>query len=113
MQMQGMAQQSMMRTQQMQQQTAQMISQNSRDISAGIMDSWDKKMASQTRMSNNYSEAIRGVNTYQTTTGQNVEVSVAADHAYENQYGDVYGVSGPAPDDDILSKLNWTEINQK
>ena len=113
MQMHGMAQQSVLRTQQMQQQTAQMISQNSRDISAGIMDSWDKKMASQTRMSNNYSEAIRGVNTYQTTTGQNVEVGVSADHVYENKYGDVYGVSGVAPDDDILSKLNWTEIHQK
>ena len=112
-QLMGMAQQNMMRTQQLQQQTAQMLAQNSRDISAGIMDSWDKKMASETRMSNNYSEAIRGVNTYQTTMGQNVEVSVAADHVYENRYGDVYGVSGAAPDDDILSKLNWTEIHQK
>ena len=112
-QMRGIAQQNMMRTQQLQQQTAQMLAQNSRDISAGIMDSWDRKMASETRMSNNYSEAIRGVNTYQTTTGQNVEVSVAADHVYENRYGDVYGVSGVAPDDDILSKLNWTEIQQK
>ena len=112
-QMQGIARQNMMRTQQLQQQTAQMLAQNSRDISAGIMDSWDRKMDSQTRMSNNYSEAIRGVNTYQTTTGQNVEVSVAADHAYEDRYGDVYGVSGAAPDDDILSRLNWTEIQQK
>ena len=96
-----------------QQKLNNMLRQNSQSISAGIMDSWDKKMASETRMSSNFSEAIRGVNTYQTTSGKNVEVGVSADHVYENKYGDVYGVSGNAPDNELLNKLNWTEIHKK
>ena len=89
-----------------------MLQENSAAMSAGIMDSWDKKMASDSRISANYSEAIRGVNTYQTTSGRPVEVSVTADHVYENRYGDVYGVSGTAPDQETLNRLNWTELGQ-
>lgn len=96
-----------------QQKLTNMLYQNSQSISNGIMDSWNKKMASDSRISNNFSEAIRGVNTYTTTDGRNVEVGVSADHVYQNQYGDVYGVSGNAIDNDILSKINWTEINKK
>ena len=95
-----------------QQKLTNMLRQNSQTISAGIMDSWDKKMASESRMSQNYSEAIRGVNVYQNSYGQNVDVSVSADHVYENKYGDVYGVSGNAIDNDVLSKLNWKEIKK-
>ena len=96
-----------------QQKLTNMLRQNSQSISNGIMDSWNKKMASDSRNSNNFSEAIRGVNTYTTTDGRNVEVGVSADHVYQNQYGDVYGVSGNAVDDDILNKINWTEIHKK
>ena len=110
---QAQAQQMQMQTRQMQMQTSQMIARNSAQTSAGIMDSWNKKQAAQTRMSNNYSEAIRGVNTYSTPTGGSVEVGVSADHVYQNQYGDVYGVSGNALDNDVLNDLNWTELNKK
>lgn len=96
-----------------QQKLTNMLRNNSESISAGIMDSWNKKMDSEFRMSNNFSEAIRGVNTYTTTDGRNVEVGVSADHVYENKYGDVYGVSGNAIDDSTLSKINWTEIHKK
>lgn len=41
-----------------------------------------------------FSEAIRGVNTYRTSDGRDVEISVSADRAYENQAGDVIGWSG-------------------
>ena len=97
----------------MQMQTSQMISQNARQTSAGIMDSWNKKMASDSRISQARSEATLGVNTYQNSYGQNVQVSVAADHVYQNQYGDVYGVSGNAPDQSVLNDLNWTELKKK
>ncbi|MBQ6493514.1 MAG: hypothetical protein IJI92_06590 [Erysipelotrichaceae bacterium] len=97
----------------MQMQTSQMISQNARQTSAGIMDSWNKKMASDSRISQARSEANLGVNTYQNSYGQNVQVSVAADHVYQNQYGDVYGVSGNAPDQSVLNDLNWTELKKK
>lgn len=52
-----------------------------------------------------YSEAIRGVNTFMTSDGREVELDVSADRAYENQAGDVIGGSGgfdPGAD--------WTEI---
>ena len=52
-----------------------------------------------------FSEAIRGVNTFLTSDGREVELDVSADRAYENQAGDVIGGSGgfdPGAD--------WTEI---
>ncbi len=52
-----------------------------------------------------FSEAIRGVNTFMTSDGREVELDVSADRAYENQAGDVIGGSGgfdPGAD--------WTEI---
>ena len=86
---------------------------SSAQMSAGIMDSWNRKMASDSRISQARSEAIRGVNTYQTTGGRSVEVGVTADHVYQNNYGDVYGVSGSAPDQELLNRLNWTEIRRR
>lgn len=90
----------------------QTLAANSAAMSAGIMDSWNQKMASDSRISQARSEAIRGVNTYTTSYGQNVDVSVTADHVYQNQYGDVYGVSGNAVDQDVLTRLNWTELKK-
>ncbi len=110
LQYQQMANQARMNLQYQQQKLTRMLQENSQQISAGIMDSWNQKMASESRISQNYSEAVRGVNTYYTTDGRPVEVSVTADHVYENRYGDVYGVSGAAPDQETLNRLNWTEL---
>ncbi len=111
-QLQQMAQQSVINLQASQRRLAQTLAENSAAMSAGIMDSWNKKMASDSRISQARSEAIMGVNTYQNTYGQNVSVDVSADHVYQNQYGDVYGVSGNALDSDLLTKLNWKELNK-
>ena len=86
--------------------------QNSQAMSNMIMDSWNQKQASDARISQARSEAIRGVNSYQTTYGQNVDVSVTADHVYQDRYGDVYGVSGTAPDQEFLNRNDWTELNK-
>ncbi|MBR0137663.1 MAG: hypothetical protein IJM15_04570 [Erysipelotrichaceae bacterium] len=107
---QNIAMQKQMQLRQMQMQTSQMIARNARQASDGLMDSWNRKMASDSRISQSYSEAIRGVNTYTNSYGQNVDVSVAADHIYENRYGDVYGVSGGALDAETLNNLNWKKI---
>ena len=96
-----------------QQKLNNMLRENSQSISAGLMDSWNRKMASESRMSDNFSQAIRGVDTYVGTDGRPVEVSVSADHVYQNPNGTTYGVSGSAPDQEILNKLNWTELNKK
>ena len=106
------ARQGQIMAQQRAMETSRMIARNSAEISAGIMDSWNKKMASDSRISQNYSEAVRGVNTYYTSSGKSVEVDVTADHVYENRYGEVYGISGSEPDQDLLSRLNWTELKQ-
>lgn len=52
-----------------------------------------------------YSEAIRGVNTFVTTDGREVELDVSADRAYQNQAGDVIGGSGG-----FDPGAEWTEI---
>ncbi len=113
MQYRAMANQATANLQYQQAKLTQMLQDNANTISAGIMDSWDKKMASSSYISNQFSEAIRGVDTYQKLDGSNVEVGVINDHVYENQYDEVYGVSGNELDNDLLSKLNWTEINKK
>ena len=112
MQFQAMAQQSMINLQRNQQQLAQTLARNSAEMSAGIMDSWNRKMASDSRISQARSEAIMGVDVYTNSYGQNYDVSVSADHVYQNQYGDVYGISGVAPDQELLNKLNWTELKK-
>lgn len=112
---QGYAQQAQvarMNLMQSQQNLARTLARNSQEISAGIMDSWNQKMASDSRISANYSEAIRGVNTYTGLDGRPVEVSTVADHVYQNQYGDTFGVSGPALDPSLTTQINWTEIGR-
>ncbi|MBQ6394834.1 MAG: hypothetical protein IJH87_00600, partial [Atopobiaceae bacterium] len=52
-----------------------------------------------------YSEAIRGVNTYRTSDGREVEISVSADRAWENQAGDVIGTSGATE-----PGADWTQL---
>ena len=55
-----------------------------------------------------FSEAIRGVNTFVTSDGREVELSVASDVAYENRAGDVVGgTRGFDPGAD------WTQIQRK
>lgn len=86
----------------------QQLADNSRAMSDMIMDSWDKKMASDSRISQARHEATMGVNTYVRTDGTTVEHSVVSDHVYQNQYGDTVGVSGPAIDPSYIP--DWTEI---
>ncbi len=77
---QNLAMQKQMQLQQMQRKASQMIADNARHASDGLMDSWNRKMASDSRISQARSEAIRGVDVYQNSYGQNVDVSVSADH---------------------------------
>lgn len=86
----------------------QTLADNSRAMSDMIMDSWNQKMASDSRISQARSEAILGVDTYVRTDGTTVQHSVVADHVYQNQYGDTVGVSGPAIDPSFIP--DWTEI---
>ena len=116
MEAQGYAQQArMMQMQAMQRQmeVSRQIARDSAEISDGIMDSWEKRNASQSRTSTAWSEAVRGVNTYAAPSGKTVEFDVTADHVYQNRYGDSIGVSGCAVDPDVAAALDWTELNRK
>ena len=84
------------------------LADNSRAMSDMIMDSWNKKMDSDSRISQAHHEATMGVNTYVRTDGTTVEHSVVADHVYQNQYGDTVGVSGGPLDPSLFP--SWTEI---
>ena len=110
---QAIAQQKMYQLQQNQARLRQTLADNANSISDGIMDSWNKKMASDSRISQARSEATMSVNTFTNTYGQNVDVSVSADHVYQNQFGDVYGVSGNELDQQTLNQLNWTSLDKK
>ena len=76
-----------------------------------IMDSWNKKMASDSRISQARHEATMGVNTYVRTDGTTVEHSVVSDHVYQNRYGDTVGVSGVGIDPSLIP--DWTEISRQ
>ena len=88
----------------------QTLADNSRAMSDMIMDSWNKKMASDSRISQARHEATMGVNTYVRTDGTTVEHSVVSDHVYQNQYGDTVGVSGVGIDPSLIP--DWTEIQR-
>ena len=85
------------------------ISQTLSETSNIIMQGYNNRMASQDRISDNWSQAIRGVDSYVTTDGRTVEHSVVSDHVYQNQYGDTIGVSGQL--DEV--PRDWTEIHKK
>lgn len=94
-------------------QAAMNISRDLNSISDGIMDSWNMKNASESRISQNFSEAIRGVNTYNDGNGRSFEFSNQADHVYTNQYGDHIGVSGGSIDEDTKTRFNLKEAFKK
>lgn len=97
---------------QLQMQTSQMISRNASEASAGLMDSFRRRSDAESRISQSMSEAIRGVDTYTNSYGQTYDVSTAADHVYQNQYGDVFGISGQGFDQNDLNLLNLTELKK-
>ena len=86
------------------------ISRNNAEISAGIMDSWNRRSNAFDHMSSNYSQAVSGC---KQLYGNTVECDVRADYVYENQYGDIFGVSGNEIDKYIASMLNWTKLRKK
>ena len=111
-QLNSQAVQMQIQAQQRQRELARQLQANSEEISRGIMDSWEKRSASQSRISSNWSQAIRGVDTYSTPSGRTVEASVSADHVYQDRYGDTIEVYGNEPDDELVTRLDWTKLNR-
>ena len=108
----NMVQQKQAELRQQQAKLSAQLAQNSREISDGLMDSWNKRSAAQSRMSHNYSEAIRGVDSYSTPSGSTIEASVAADYVYQDRYGDIIEVHGPDIDQSLANAFDWTKLNR-
>ncbi len=102
-----------MASQQANMQRQAQISQTLQQSSNIVMQGWENRQAAQSRMSNNFSEAIRGVNSYSTTDGRTVEHSVVSDHVYQNKYGDTVGISGTGLSEKEMNDLGLTELNRK
>ena len=98
-----------MQSQQINMQRQAQISQTLSQTSDLIMQGYNNRMASQDRISNNWSQAIRGVDSYVTTDGRTVEHSVVSDHVYQAPNGNTIGVSGQL--DEV--PVDWTEIYKK
>lgn len=109
----GNAQAYMMQSAAFRSQAAMNISRDLNSISDGIMDSWNMKNASEDRISRNFSEAMRGVNTYNDVNGKSFEFSNQADHVYTDQYGDHIGVSGKPLDENTKTRFNLKEVFKK
>lgn len=106
----GNAQAYMMQSAAFRSQAAMNISRDLNSISDGIMDSWNMKNASEDRISRNFSEAIRGVNSYTDVNGRSFEFSNQADHVYTDQYGDHVGVSGNSLDESTKRRFSLKEV---
>ena len=85
------------------------ISRTLSETSDIIMQGYNNRMASQDRISKNWTEAILGVNSYETTDGRTVQHSVVSDHVYQTNTGDTVGVSGTLPE----VPQDWTELQKK
>ena len=102
-----------MASQQANMQRQAQISQTLQQSSNIVMQGWENRQAAQSRMSDNFSQAIRGVDSYVTTDGRTVEHSVASDHVYQNKYGDTIGVSGTGFSEQTMNNLGLTELDKK
>ena len=111
-QLNSQAVQMQIQAQQRQRELARQLQANSEEISRGIMDSWERRSASQSRISSNWSQAICGVDTYSAPSGRTVEASVSADHVYQDRYGDTIEVYGNEPDDELVTRLDWTKLDR-
>lgn len=71
---------------------------------------YQSKMASEDRTRQNFSEAIRGVNTYQRPDGSEVEYSVGADRVFMRN-GDPQSMRSAKYGEDV--PFGWTELKKK
>src|SRR5208282_1542180 len=77
---------------------SQHIAKNQQQISAMLSSSFAKRDAAESRSLDGFSQAIRGVDTYQTPSGDHLEVPLGWDHYFSNPNSDqVLLVNGSPP----------------
>lgn len=95
-------------------QVSRMISQNSNQISDQLMDSFYQRQKVYDRISENFSQAIRGVDQYQDPfRGQGVELPGGYQHAWANNLGEYILSDDPNYNPNINSNQTWEQMEHQ
>jgi len=90
---------------------SQHLAKNQQQISAMLSSSFAKRDAAESRSLDGFSQAIRGVDTYQTPSGDHLEVPLGWDHYFSNPNSDqVLLVNGSLPSE--IKREGWVEMQK-
>ena len=82
-------------------------------ISATITQTYQRQQAVQDRAAQQFSQAIRGVETYvNPTTGSHVELTSGYDNAWVNARGEYLLSDSPGFNPAVALQENWTQLNK-
>ncbi len=95
-------------------QLSRIISQTNSQISDMIMDSYNQRQATMDRLSNQFSQAIRGVDEYSDPlSGRDVELPGGYGHAWSNALGEYIVTDDPNFNPNIGSNATWELMQRK
>jgi len=95
-------------------QISRMISQTSNEISDMMMESYQNRQSAYDRISENFSQTIRGVDSYYNPIEQkNIELPSGYDNAWTNSLGEYILSDNPNYNPNIESNLNWQRMDLK
>ena len=79
-----------------------------------IMSSYENRQATMDRMSENFSQAIRGVDEfYNPFEEQGIELPGGYDHAWANSLGEYIVIDDPTFDPNIETNLDWQKMKRR
>ena len=94
-------------------QLSQMISQTSNQISDMMMDAYNQRQQTLDRLSDQFSQAIRGVDEYyDTAEGHGVELPSGYEHAWSNGIGEYILTNDHNFDPNLESTMNWEHLER-
>jgi len=95
-------------------QLSRIISQTSSQISDSMMESWQQRQAAMDRISDNFSQAIRGVDEYYNPFDERgVELPGGHGYAWCNALGEYILSDDPNFNPNIGSNLNWQQMQRR
>jgi hypothetical protein len=94
-------------------QLSRMLSQNASQISDSNLQGFYDRQATMDRISNNFSQTIRGVDQYfDPNQGQNIELPSGYNQAWSNPLGEYIVSDDPNFNPNVGSNLSWTTLNK-
>ncbi|HGE73176.1 TPA: hypothetical protein ENX78_20260 [Candidatus Poribacteria bacterium] len=95
-------------------QISRIISQTSNEISDMMMETYQNRQSAYDRISENFSQAIRGVDSYYNPIEQrNIELPSGYKNAWTNSLGEYILSDDPTYNPNIGSNLNWQKMELK